>query len=85
MLLILYSLPPIREMELKLGKKFIYRPKTRADFDVDKDILVEYRAQYTWRLFLGTFALSPLPAAFSFLHASSRETRARMRCVGVLA
>jgi hypothetical protein len=28
-----------------VGKKFVYRPKKRADFDVDREILAEYRAQ----------------------------------------
>jgi hypothetical protein len=64
MLLTLYSLPPIRTVEEHLGKRFEYRPKTREEFVRDKDILVEYRTQYTWRLLLGMTTIYVLLQTF---------------------
>jgi hypothetical protein len=52
---VVYVLPPLLNVEE--GDKFLWRPRSARDFELDRRILTRYRDEYAWQLFLGMAAV----------------------------
>lgn len=48
---VVYMLPPLLTVEE--GSKFVWRPRSTGDFELDKRVLVRYRDEHAWQLLLG--------------------------------
>jgi hypothetical protein len=46
-----YMLPPL--LSVDEGDKFLWRPRSARDFELDKRVLVRYRDEHAWQLVLG--------------------------------
>lgn len=51
LLAIVYMLPPL--MSVDEGDKFLWRPRSASDFELDKRVLVRYRNEHAWQLVVG--------------------------------
>lgn len=51
LLAIVYMLPPL--LSVDEGEKFLWRPRSARDFELDKRVLVRYRNEHAWQLVLG--------------------------------
>ena len=48
---VVYMLPPLPTVED--GRKFVWRPRSAGDFELDKRVLARYRDEHAWQLLLG--------------------------------
>jgi hypothetical protein len=48
---VVYMLPPLPTVEG--GRKFVWRPRSAGDFELDKRVLARYRDEHAWQLLLG--------------------------------
>ena len=48
---VIYMLPPL--MTVEEGDKFLWRPRSTRDFELDKRVLTRYRDEHAWQLLLG--------------------------------
>jgi hypothetical protein len=51
LLAIFYMLPPL--VSVDEGDKFLWRPRSASDFELDKRVLVRYRNEHAWQLVVG--------------------------------
>jgi hypothetical protein len=48
---VVYMLPPLPTVED--GRKFVWRPRSAGDFELDRRVLARYRDEHAWQLLLG--------------------------------
>ena len=51
MVAVVFLLPPLEEV--KEGDKFLWRPRSASEFELDKRVLVRYRDEHSWQLLVG--------------------------------